>query len=169
MAGGNLGRVVIAGDAENSLLIHFIEGRRGEARRMPVGGRPLTAAEIQIIRRWIDEGAKADSPQSPNYSRRLDNVRLPRADTLRISCRVKTDAYLTVTIKDPRTQRVLLTRVGSVKSEMEDGDAGRPGELIFWDVRSEPGWPERVLVELTVEHAGPGLDEPEFTARLLSN
>src|SRR5262245_40040323 len=56
LAGGNLGRVVIAGDAENSLLIHFVEGRRGEARRMPIGGRPLATAEIQVVRRWIDEG-----------------------------------------------------------------------------------------------------------------
>src|SRR5687768_432756 len=66
MAGGNKGKVIIAGDAENSLLIHFIDGRRGEAHRMPIGGKPLRPALIGTIRRWINEGAKEDVKPEPH-------------------------------------------------------------------------------------------------------
>ena len=169
MAGGNLGPVVIPGDAENSLLTHFIEGRRGEARRMPIGGRPLNAGEIQTIRRWIDEGAHADATLPPNRVKRLDNVRLPRDDVLHVSCLVKTDAYLTLALRDPRTQRVLLTRVASVKSDREDGDAGRPGEPIVWDLRPERGWPVRIDVELTVEYAAGGAGDAELAAQAIKS
>ena len=61
MAGGNLGIVVVPGNAERSLLVHFIDGRRGEAHRMPLGGRPLSREQIDTIRRWIDEGANKDA------------------------------------------------------------------------------------------------------------
>ena len=43
MAGGNLGKVVLPDNPAGSLLIQFIEGSRGEAHRMPLGGRPLSA------------------------------------------------------------------------------------------------------------------------------
>ena len=39
--GGNLGVIVVPGNADGSLLIHFLDGRRGEAHRMPKEGRPL--------------------------------------------------------------------------------------------------------------------------------
>ena len=58
MLGGDLGTVVIPGDPDRSLLIHFLEGRRGENRRMPKNGRALSPHQIEIIRRWIAEGAR---------------------------------------------------------------------------------------------------------------
>lgn len=167
IAGGNSGRVVIPGDPERSLLMHFIDGRRGEARRMPMGGRPLRADQIQAIRRWIDEGARLDAPAPPDYLRVLQKVMLPRDRILRVSCRVKTDAYLTMTVREPRNGRALLTHVASLKSEREQGDAGQPGELIWWDVRSERRWPKLVDIELRVEHAAGDADHTEFAARLL--
>jgi len=56
MAGGNSGAVVIPGDAENSLIVRRLDGRRPPT--MPLDGPPLTTAEIDVIRTWIDEGAK---------------------------------------------------------------------------------------------------------------
>jgi len=132
-----------------------------------MGGRPLGADQIQAIRRWIDEGARPDAPAAPNYSRALEKVMLPREGILRVSCRVKMDAYLVMTVRDPRNRRALLKRVASVKSEREQGDAGQPGELIWWDVRSERRWPKLVDVELRVEHAAGDADHTEFDARLL--
>jgi hypothetical protein len=49
---------VIPGDPDNSILIRKLEGTPGTAGlRMPVGGPFLTSGQIQIIRRWIAEGA----------------------------------------------------------------------------------------------------------------
>lgn len=47
--------VVTPGDAQNSVLVRYIEGR--ENPRMPYGRLPLSDSLIQVIRTWIDEGA----------------------------------------------------------------------------------------------------------------
>jgi WD40 repeat protein/mono/diheme cytochrome c family protein len=60
--GGKLGRSVIPRNAEASLLVHYIEGRK--MPKMPIGGS-LKPAEIKLIRQWIDEGAKADGEAAP--------------------------------------------------------------------------------------------------------
>lgn len=53
---------VIAGDPENSYLIHKIEGRPGiVGERMPRNAGPfLTEGQTAIIRRWIALGARND-------------------------------------------------------------------------------------------------------------
>jgi hypothetical protein len=60
---GKVGAIrVIAGDSENSYLIHKLEGRQGiVGARMPVIGPPyLTDGQILVIKRWIDLGAPND-------------------------------------------------------------------------------------------------------------
>ena len=50
--------LVEPGDAENSYLVHKLEGRAGIVRdRMPPIGDPLTEEEIAAIRDWINAGA----------------------------------------------------------------------------------------------------------------
>jgi hypothetical protein len=169
MSGGNLGKVVIPGEAERSLLVHFIEGRRGERQRMPLGGRPLMPEEIARIRRWIDEGAREDRAALPRHVRSLDSVSLPRGRTLRITCRVNTSGYLTLTLRDRRNRRPLLSRTASIKSPKEEADAGEPGETIWWDVRSENGWPKLVAVELAIDYAMGDPAPVELEARLLTH
>jgi hypothetical protein len=53
---------VIAGDPENSYLIHKLEGRPGiVGLRMPFSGPPfLTDGQILVIKRWIELGARND-------------------------------------------------------------------------------------------------------------
>lgn len=53
--GGVHGPAVIPGDSARSLIVKRILGEGGA--RMPMGGKPLAADEIDLIRRWIDEGA----------------------------------------------------------------------------------------------------------------
>jgi mono/diheme cytochrome c family protein len=49
---------VAAGDAENSYLVHKIEGRAGIAGgRMPLGGTALSQTDIDRIKAWINAGA----------------------------------------------------------------------------------------------------------------
>jgi hypothetical protein len=50
---------VQAGDAENSYLVHKIEGRAAVGARMPLGGPPLPQADIDLIKQWIVAGAPA--------------------------------------------------------------------------------------------------------------
>src|SRR5262249_40598063 len=48
--------VIVAGKSKNSRLLDRILGLNNEAR-MPKGGEALKPEQIELIRRWIDEGA----------------------------------------------------------------------------------------------------------------
>jgi len=160
MRGGDMGRVVKPGDPDGSLLVHFIEGRRGEAHRMPLGGRPLGAEQIAVIRRWISEGATEDADNTRQYVTRLPNVRLAGMAVLRVVCKVNAQAYLTLRVSDASGRRSLFTEVASIKSPKERGDAGAPGDRIWWDIHPGRKWPRRVMVELMVQYAA---EEPRGT------
>ena len=56
--GGRSGPVVVLGSPEESLLIRQI---RGERPAMPQVGDPLDAIKVELISRWIAEGAKDDT------------------------------------------------------------------------------------------------------------
>jgi len=60
--GGDSGPAVIRGDSAKSLLVHAITGTEG-ASQMPPDGEKLSAIEIALIRRWIDEGAKSPADE----------------------------------------------------------------------------------------------------------
>ncbi len=57
MRGGISGAVIIPGKSGDSRLMKRILGEGDEAR-MPLGGEPLKPAQIELIRKWIDEGAE---------------------------------------------------------------------------------------------------------------
>lgn len=57
LKGGSHGPAVLPGDAEGSLLIRTLRGTWEEGPQMPLGGPPLTEAEIDLIARWIEAGA----------------------------------------------------------------------------------------------------------------
>jgi hypothetical protein len=56
--GGENGAVVVPGHADDSRLIHAIEGTHDQ-EKMPKDGAPLTAEQTKLLRDWIDQGAKA--------------------------------------------------------------------------------------------------------------
>ncbi len=63
-AGGESGsQAIVPGDPEASELMMYITPYDGEAM-MPKEKPPLSSADLEIIRRWIAEGAKDDSPES---------------------------------------------------------------------------------------------------------
>ncbi len=57
--GGKSGPAVVSGDIEGSLLWRMISGSEP---RMPKAGGPLAAEEVELIRLWIAQGAKDDTP-----------------------------------------------------------------------------------------------------------
>ena len=54
--GGQSGKAIVPGKATESHLYQRVAGL-GDQARMPMGGQPLEAAQIVLIRNWIDQGA----------------------------------------------------------------------------------------------------------------
>jgi hypothetical protein len=61
MKGGKHGNTIIPGNAAGSRLVGMLEGRIHP--RMPEGADPLSAAQIAVIKDWIDAGA--EGPPQP--------------------------------------------------------------------------------------------------------
>jgi hypothetical protein len=58
--GGELGPAVVPGNSSQSRLIHALTGSDGMSQMPPDGeGERLSADQIALVRRWIDEGAEA--------------------------------------------------------------------------------------------------------------
>lgn len=167
MTGGNLGRVVVPGDPARSLLMHFLEGRRGAQHRMPKDSRPLPDAQTDTIRRWIAGGAKNDNLPVKRYRIVRAGVAMEKSRITRVFCRVNTAAYLTVRMRDPRNGRTLWSEAASLKSPKEGSNVAEPGQLISWDLRAGANWPKRVTLELSIEYAASEPKGTEFYAQLL--
>ena len=58
MKGGKYGAFVIPGDPLTSALNMLVEGRANPSIRMPHGREKLSDREIEILRVWVQEGAK---------------------------------------------------------------------------------------------------------------
>jgi mono/diheme cytochrome c family protein len=56
MKGGISGAVIIPGNSKDSRLMKRVLGE-GDETRMPFSGPPLKANQIELIRKWIDQGA----------------------------------------------------------------------------------------------------------------
>src|ERR1700732_2761195 len=57
LAGGQAGAVIIPGKSADSPLFRRVAGL-GDQPRMPMGGKPLDASQIALVREWIDQGAE---------------------------------------------------------------------------------------------------------------
>ncbi len=62
LKGGDTGEAVTPGKPDDSLLVHAITGTNGVTKMPPKDPR-LTDAEISLIKRWIQEGAKAPTEE----------------------------------------------------------------------------------------------------------
>jgi WD40 repeat protein len=65
--GGGHGEAVVPGKSGESRLYLMLTGKATPA--MPLSGKPLTAGEIEIIRKWIDAGAKPPRPGEEKIAR----------------------------------------------------------------------------------------------------
>src|SRR5438552_2738519 len=62
--GGDGGPAVVAGASAESPLIEAVLGT-GEGERMPLKRPPLSPAEVDTLRAWVDQGAKAPADETP--------------------------------------------------------------------------------------------------------
>ena len=67
LRGGVSGRVVVPGKSGDSLLVKRLL-RFGDAPRMPLGGDPLPAEKINLIRAWIDQGPTPSAEAAPSQA-----------------------------------------------------------------------------------------------------
>ncbi len=59
LAGGDSGVAIVPGDAKSSELIKRIESHDADAKMPPdSAGKPLSTQQMQVLRQWIDQGAK---------------------------------------------------------------------------------------------------------------
>lgn len=65
LRGGLGGKVIRPGDAKGSRLLHRVRGQGGE-RRMPLQRTPLSDAQIALLSRWVDQGAKWPGAERPD-------------------------------------------------------------------------------------------------------
>jgi mono/diheme cytochrome c family protein len=55
---------IVPGNVSKSLIVAQITSQRGKPPAMPRGKDPLAGREVEMIKRWIAEGARDDSPAS---------------------------------------------------------------------------------------------------------
>lgn len=59
MKGTRFGKVVLPGNAQDSVLVMLVEGRADPSISMPHGAnRRMYAEEIRILRKWVEQGAE---------------------------------------------------------------------------------------------------------------
>ncbi len=63
--GGENGPALKPGQSTNSLLIQSVRGTHDTISQMPYKKPPLTAAQIALLAKWIDEGASAPADEQP--------------------------------------------------------------------------------------------------------
>jgi hypothetical protein len=76
LEGGDSGPVIKPGDAAHSRLVILTAGLDPEKKMPPPGKPPLSAAEVELLRVWIDQGAKwpetaattAETPRSTHWA-----------------------------------------------------------------------------------------------------
>ena len=65
MKGTNFGAVIEPGSSVSSTLVRLISGNADPSLKMPhgSGNKPLSPAEIDVMKAWIDQGAKNNYAQ----------------------------------------------------------------------------------------------------------
>src|SRR5262249_12262772 len=67
--GGRHGPAVVAGKADESLLIDAVTGNSRPRMPPEAGGAPLTAHQGALLKAWIDQGARAPQEATPEDPR----------------------------------------------------------------------------------------------------
>lgn len=79
--GGESGPGIVAGKPAESLVLAAITGAAGVSK-MPAEGAPLTGAEVDSVRRWIETGAAAPDEPIPADAREHWSFKPPRMPPL---------------------------------------------------------------------------------------
>ena len=146
-------KAIVAGKPDESNLLTLITIVDGEAE-MPRGKKPLAESEIDLIRRWIEQGAKDDSPKITRQIYDMKNppvyTRLPVVTSLDYSpdgSLIAVSGFNEVLLINGSDQSLAARLVGmseriesvhfspdGSKLSVTGGLPGRIGELQVWNV-----------------------------------
>jgi WD40 repeat protein len=153
-AGGKRGSPYRAGAPDESVVIKYLTGELKP--QMPLGQPPLKAEEIELVRAWIKDGAKDDTPPEARQTVRLDEpvsysqppvttalAFSPDGSTLAVSgyrevllipADANTPRARLVGLSE-RIQSVVFSRDGRILMA-SGGTPAQFGEVQFWDLKT---------------------------------
>jgi WD40 repeat protein/mono/diheme cytochrome c family protein len=154
LKGGEEGNAVVAGQPDTSHLLKEINlDAKGKAE-MPKNAAPLHETQIALIKRWIIEGAKDDTPASARQQYDMEHLPLYRTAPLVTSLDYSPDGKLIAVAGyhevllhkadgtgiearlvglSERIQKVAFSPDGT-KLAVAGGNPGRMGEIQVWEV-----------------------------------
>lgn len=147
LKGGNLGRDIVPGDAPGSPLLEFVDGRRGEAQRMPAQAAPLSAGQVETIRRWIAQGAMLDREPSPSH-----RLRQPVAPGKKLEIGIRVPVEALVTVQVLAADHLLHVEEAVVRAEVDGTADVRAGEWKSWTLTRPADWPREVTIQMLITH-----------------
>ena len=157
--GGNQGKIVEPGKSAESRLYLMVAGKLAPA--MPLSGKRLAEGDIEIIKKWIDGGAKAPTPdEARELAARLaapvvPDIKPKKAVKAQIGALVyrpdgkllALGTYKEVRLVDPGTAATVATLTGHAEAiralafspdgkllAAAGGLPARSGEVKIWDV-----------------------------------
>jgi WD40 repeat protein len=72
--GGESGAAVVPGKPDESHLLELVVAAEGEQRpEMPPKDEPLTAYEVSLVKKWIEQGAADDTPENARQEYTMEN------------------------------------------------------------------------------------------------
>jgi WD40 repeat protein/mono/diheme cytochrome c family protein len=157
LAGGEEGNAVIPGKPEESNLLKFATPNAEGKAEMPPKGDPLHDSQLALIRRWVAEGAKDDTPASAKAHFDMDHppvyVTAPAVTSLEYSPDGKWIAvagYHEVLIHNADGSGIAARLVGlservqklawspdGKRIAVTGGSPARMGEIQVWDVEKK--------------------------------
>ncbi len=145
--GGNHGQIVVPGKAEESRLFLMSAGKKEPF--MPMDGRSLAPAELDVIRKWINAGAKGpDKATVVRNANRIPDIQPRVAPKPQIFAMAQTAdgkrtayaAYKSVRLNDAvlaghlSTVRAVAFSKDGTMLAAAGGLPGQRGEVKIWDV-----------------------------------
>ncbi len=73
MDGGDMGVSIVPGKSDESLLVHVLLGASEQVSQMPAEREPLPPEQIELVKRWIDEGAKWPETETAQEDHRREH------------------------------------------------------------------------------------------------
>ena len=97
--GDRTGPVIVPGKPDKSELVRLISLPANHDDRMPNKGDPLTAEQIALVRRWVEQGAVFDGEQGWGKKQEKQSAKHPAAEAAYVPARWSDD-LLTLLAKD---------------------------------------------------------------------